>query len=130
MNVDIAILTEAKITNDIYTCFSCGYQIMATHASSAHQGGLALVWRERPGFCIESITLHDANLLSFELVASRRRWLIVGIYLSPNDMATTICNKSFSKYITQPTVHCHWGFQSPPKRPFTKRTRPRDFGNH
>jgi hypothetical protein len=91
MHIDVAIFTEAKLTNDIYSCWSDGYRIMAIRATSPNQGGLALVWKESNHYCLESINLHGPNTLSFQLVAGGRRWLIVGVYMSPNEPATSIC---------------------------------------
>ena len=46
MNLDIGILTETKLTNGIHTRQSSGFQVVATEARSAHQGGVALVFKE------------------------------------------------------------------------------------
>jgi hypothetical protein len=58
METDIAILTEAKLTDGIYARYYQGYQIMATEATSTHQGGVAVIWRDRDSFDIESLTIN------------------------------------------------------------------------
>jgi Endonuclease-reverse transcriptase len=84
-----------------------GYTITATQAPSIHQGGIALAWRQKPGFSVESVTLHGPNILTFQLVSSGYRWLIVAVYLSPNNMATEICEQLIqirNKYTTLPII--------------------------
>jgi hypothetical protein len=93
MHVDIALFTKSKLNDDIYPRSYMGYNIIATPAPSQHQGGVALAWREGSGYTVESITIHDANLISFQLVSSGYRWLIAALYLIPNSPATTVCNK-------------------------------------
>ncbi len=40
--VDLGVFTETKITDGIYTRFSSGYNVTASNAVSASQGGIAL----------------------------------------------------------------------------------------
>ena len=47
MNVDIGILTEAKLTGGIYTRYSSGYNVVATSARVHNQGGVALFYKVR-----------------------------------------------------------------------------------
>ena len=47
MRVDLGILTETKIDNEMYTRDCCGYTVLASHARSKHQGGVALFIRQR-----------------------------------------------------------------------------------
>jgi hypothetical protein len=46
MNVDVCLLTEAKLTDGVYTRSSNGYSVVATSAVSHRQGGVALCIRE------------------------------------------------------------------------------------
>jgi hypothetical protein len=55
MQMDWTILTETKLTDGIHTRNFPGYQVEATNAKSAHQGGVALAWREGPRHSIESV---------------------------------------------------------------------------
>jgi hypothetical protein len=107
MHVDVAILTEAKITDNIYPRQYMVYTITATTAPSIHQGGIALAWRQRNGYSIESVIVHGPNMLSFQLVSSGYRWLIVAVYMSPNIMATDICEQLIqirNKYTNLPII--------------------------
>jgi Endonuclease-reverse transcriptase len=107
MHVDIAILTEAKINDNVYPRSYMGYHIMATTATSINQGGIALAWRERNGFSVESVTINGPNILSFQLVSSGYRWLIVAVYMSPNSNATDICEQLLqlrNKYTNLPII--------------------------
>ena len=47
MNLDLVLLTETKLTDRVYTRQSLGYQVVATEASSAHKGCVALCWWSR-----------------------------------------------------------------------------------
>ena len=53
MNVDLGILTEAKLTDGIYTRFSSGYHVVATDARVHNQGGVALFYRDSPHWQID-----------------------------------------------------------------------------
>ena len=46
-NIELAILTEAKITDKIYTKNLLDYDIECTPAISKHKGGIALLTRNR-----------------------------------------------------------------------------------
>jgi hypothetical protein len=59
IHVDIAIFTEAKIHDNIYPRLYVQYNIITTTALFPNQGGLTLAWRDNPGYCIKSVTLHD-----------------------------------------------------------------------
>ena len=67
MNIDIGILTETKLTDGIYTRYSSGYHVRATEATSHSKGGVALFWRDRPNWTVESERCHGPNVLSCEL---------------------------------------------------------------
>jgi hypothetical protein len=45
MRVDFGVLTETKITNDMYTNNCCNYTVFASHAESKFKGGIALFYR-------------------------------------------------------------------------------------
>jgi exonuclease III len=65
METDIVILTKAKLTNGIHARYYQGYQIMATEATSEHQGRVAVIWRNKDSFDIESLKIEGNNTLSF-----------------------------------------------------------------
>ena len=74
MNVDIGILTEAKLTGGIYTRYSSGYNVVATSARVHNQGGVALFYKNSPDWQDESMRHHGPNVISFQLVAASQRW--------------------------------------------------------
>jgi exonuclease III len=80
LNVDIAILTEVKLTDDRFTNYSHGYGVIATKAKSSAQGGLALVSRSSEAWQLESFERHGPNVIGFELVTGNRRYSCVGVY--------------------------------------------------
>jgi hypothetical protein len=54
-------------------------------ASSPHQGGLGLIWREdHYGFEIKAVWPLTPNLLSFQLITDNERYNIGRIYTPPN----------------------------------------------
>ena len=46
MKVDVAVLTETKLTNDKHTTNRFGYSVCATEARSSSQGGVALAFNK------------------------------------------------------------------------------------
>jgi hypothetical protein len=69
MGVGIGILTETKVTNDRYSKSLLGYQVLVLKATSPHQGGIGLIWREdHNGFEVEAVQPLTPNLMSFKLV--------------------------------------------------------------
>ena len=91
MNIDIGILTETKLTAGIYTRYSSGYHVRATEASSHNKGGVALFWRDRPNWSVESERCHGPNVISCELKTGGRRHLIIGAYISPSEEDGSTC---------------------------------------
>lgn len=88
MNVDLGILTEAKLTDGIYTRCSSGYNVVATNARVHNQGGVALFYKNSPDWQVESVRHHGPNVISFQLVAASRRWGVIGAYVPPSDLDT------------------------------------------
>jgi hypothetical protein len=97
MNLDISILTETKIHDDIYTRSHAGYNIRTSSAPSAHQGGVALVWRDTPSFSIEALHFPSPNLLV---------WLLMGVYLTPNEPVDDICDIMVQTRNKHPNLDC------------------------
>ncbi|KAL7524163.1 hypothetical protein ACHAXR_000463, partial [Thalassiosira sp. AJA248-18] len=83
LGVDIAFFQEAKLTGGIHTRFSSGYSIVAFDAPSAHQGGVALCWRDNELFEIEETKIRHPNVITFELMTGSDRYFVVGAYLPP-----------------------------------------------
>jgi hypothetical protein len=88
--VDYGVFMETKITDDIYTRYSLGYNVFASNAISIWQGGIALFWRDNDLYKIEESKIRGPNVLSFELVMGKTRFYVVGAYLPPSDPGTTL----------------------------------------
>jgi hypothetical protein len=85
MGVGIRILTKMKVTNDWYSKSLSGYRVLVSKASSPHQGGIGLIWREdHNGFKVKAVRPLTPNLMSFQLVTSNKRYYLMGIYIPPN----------------------------------------------
>jgi exonuclease III len=86
MGMDIVVLTETKIVDERYTCFSQGYEIHASKAISTSQGGVALAIRKDRGqtWDVEDLTVEWGNIIGCTLVSGQwQKWLI-GVYLPPS----------------------------------------------
>ena len=90
--VDLGIFTETKITDGVYTRFSSGYNVTASNAVSACQGGIALFWRENELYEVEEVATRGPNVLTFELVTGQMRYFVVGAYIPPSDLGTTLAH--------------------------------------
>jgi hypothetical protein len=64
MHVALGILTETKLTHDMYTKDCCDYSVVSTKAVSPHhQGGVALFFRSVSNqFAVEGIQTHGPNV--------------------------------------------------------------------
>jgi hypothetical protein len=79
MGVGIGILTETKVTNDRYSKFLSGYRVLVSKATSPHQGGIGLIWREDHNvFKVKAIQPLTPNLMSFQLVTGNERYYFMG----------------------------------------------------
>ena len=87
-NVDLAFLTEAKLTGGIHTRRGNGYDVIATNAMSKQRGGVALCYRKSDHFEVEETVKHGPNVMAFQLETGRRRYYVVGAYLPPSDTTT------------------------------------------
>ena len=88
LGIDLGILMETKVTGGIYTQFSSGYNVVASEAASAHQGGIALFWRPDKSYEIEDWRVRGPNVISFVIVTGSARYYAVGCYIPPNDLST------------------------------------------
>jgi len=88
--VDLGIFTETKITDSVYTRYSSGYNVTATNAVSASQGGIALFWRDNELYEIKEVAPRGPNVLTFELVMGQIWCFVMGAYIPPSDLGTTL----------------------------------------
>ncbi|EJK60561.1 hypothetical protein THAOC_19061 [Thalassiosira oceanica] len=85
-NVAVAVLQETKITTDAYTKFSSGYRVQASKATSVHQGGVALCFRDdHPDFELEEQRFFGPNVVTFRLITGRAKYYCLGAYIPPSD---------------------------------------------
>ena len=85
--MDIALVTETKLTHDMYSHQDHGYTITATKAQSAHQGGIAILARaDATDWHLKGTRTHGPNVMSCVLVQGTRRKPIIGAYLPPGDL--------------------------------------------
>ena len=88
MGVGFGFLLEAKLTDGVYTRYSSDYHVTATEASSPHQGGIALFYKDSTRWQVESIRHHGPNVISCLLVTGNRRYGVVGAYIPTADTLT------------------------------------------
>ena len=82
-NVDVAFLTEAKLTDDKCTRAAFGFEILATKAMSASRGGVALAYRNSKCWTVESIACHRPNVVSCVIVPGSQRTPLIGVCMPP-----------------------------------------------
>jgi exonuclease III len=104
MNVDVAILTETKITDECYTRHSFGYEIRASKAPSTSQGGVAICWRDNELSQTEGIRFHGPNVLSCEITSGQKRWLLIGAYIPPNEVSNETVSFIQEAHLRQPLL--------------------------
>ena len=90
LGVDFGLLTETKLTGGIYTRNSSGYEVLATDAVNAHQGGVAICWRKSADFEVEETRAWGPNVMTSQLVTGRNRFYVVGGYIPPSDLTTLV----------------------------------------
>ena len=90
VGVDIAFLTETKLTDSINTKYSLEYNVLATNAVSHTQRRVALVYRDSPYWQLESSVLHGPKVILAERVSGNMRYGIVGTYVPPKDSSTLV----------------------------------------
>jgi hypothetical protein len=85
MGVGIGILTKTKVTNNQYLKSLWGYQVLISKATSPHQGGIGIIWRDdHNGYEVKAVRPLTPNLISFQLVMGNERYYVMGIYIPPN----------------------------------------------
>jgi hypothetical protein len=88
VNWDIAILTETKLTDDRYTKYSHGYEVIATTSKSNAQGGGSLAYCDNKAWQVETVKRFGPNVVGFQLVTGNHRYPRVCGYIPPTDFDT------------------------------------------
>jgi exonuclease III len=104
MNIDIAILTETKITDECYTRHAFGYEVRASKAPSTSQGGVAICWRDNEISQVEGIHFHGPNVVSCEITSGQKQWLLIGAYIPPTEMTNETVNSIHEAHMRQPLL--------------------------
>ena len=68
-NIDLGIFQETKVTAGIHTRESSGYRVVASEASIAHSGGIALFYSTTDHLSVEELQLHSMNVARFQLAS-------------------------------------------------------------
>ena len=89
-HVGIAVVTETKLQG-FHTTRASGFTIVATKAPSAHQGGVALVFKDDADWHVEDARPVGPNIVCGTIVHGMERTTIFGVYIPPSevDLATT-----------------------------------------
>ena len=67
-NMGLGILQETKITDNIFTCRSAEYSIVALDKPSQYRGGLLVFHQLAQNFSVEAIQKFGPNAVGFHLV--------------------------------------------------------------
>ena len=57
-------------------------------ADIRNRGNIAIILREEVGWKIEDLENFRLNVVSFTIIVGRKRWYVVGVYVSPNNQPT------------------------------------------
>ena len=88
LGVDIGFLVETKFTGGINTCYSSGYSVFASTATSIRQGGIALFWRGNNLCKVEEMQNWGPNMNSLHLMMGNVRFYVIGCFIPPFDLET------------------------------------------
>lgn len=84
MHINMAVLTETKMTTGKHTTYRFGYSMCMSEAWSSSQGGVAVVFNKTDDhFDVTMFWRWGPNVISILLTSGQRRRLIVGVYISP-----------------------------------------------
>ncbi len=87
LNLDVAVLTETKLHNNVYPRLASGYEIIASVAASASQGGVALAIRTDRGksWDVEDNRTYGPNVIACTWVSGSIRRRLIGVYIPPSE---------------------------------------------
>ena len=88
MGIGVAFLMETKLAKGIYIRCTSRYQVLASDAVSARQGGVALCWKEGIDYVIEEQRVWGANVVTCHLITGKTQYYVVGAYIPPADTGT------------------------------------------
>ena len=87
MNIDVAVLTETKLHNESYAKEAFGYEVLASKAVSASQGGVALAIRKDRGkhWDVEDYKVYGPNVIACSWFSGTYRRRLIGVYIPPSE---------------------------------------------
>ena len=87
LNIDVAVLTETKLHNHLYTRQAFGYEVLASTAASSSQGGVALAVRVDRGssWDVEDNKTYGPNVIACTWVSGMTRRRLIGVYIPPSE---------------------------------------------
>ena len=74
MKIDLAVLTEMKLSSDHYTKHCFGYNVIATE-SDEHSGGVAIVYKKSKYWALESVQCFGPNVIRATIVYGQKAGL-------------------------------------------------------
>jgi len=104
LDVNIGVLTEAKITDERYTLLHFGHTTLAHEGKSAHEGVVILFLfppdtTQQRDIKNSHQVLH--NMIAATLISDMDKWFLIGTYLAPkadpamNDINATTKHPAF-----------------------------------
>ena len=87
-NMGLGIFQETKITDDIFTCGSAEYSVVALDKPSQYHGRVVVFHQLAQNFAVEAIQKFGPNTVGFQLVTGERWWYIMGYYLTTDSTST------------------------------------------
>jgi hypothetical protein len=69
MGVGCMVLTETKLTDDRYTIYVLGYQVIPSKVASPGE-------LEDQGFLVEEVHIASPNILTFQLITGEDRFFV------------------------------------------------------
>ena len=76
-NMDLGVFHETNTMDVIYTQKPSGYHILDFNATSKHQGGVLLFYRNLSHFQVEEHQKFGPNFISFHLESGKKWWYTV-----------------------------------------------------
>ena len=94
LNIDVAVLTETKLHDNLYTRVAFGYEVLASKAASASVGGVALAIRTDRGksWDVEDYSTYGPNVIACTWFSGTFRRRLIGVYIPSSEYDGTTLN--------------------------------------
>ena len=84
----MGIFQYNKVKYGIYMCVPAGYRVLAADMPIRNPWVVAIFYWYVPHFKVEYFQPHGRNMMSFQLDSDKRKWFIVGCYISLDNAST------------------------------------------